>query len=639
MSSFRQSCASLFLGSSVAGFLVGALFYPNWQGVIEPAQALTGIVRYPAWNPHYRYEVGTWTLLNQLSAAALRIGISERTLAVIVSGLGGAIWFAVIALVVHAICRRPLVAFLSPFVFVAVRGVVIPGVTYPIMILGAEFTYGTVGLAFAILVLALFASNELRWGAFAAALAPAIHVSMAFWLFVTLLIAASMERRWARDVIAKWRFWASGMALTIVSLAVQRWLGLSRIDEPEHEIVASFLRHWDGHRQPFPLWSPATAEVVVGAILAVVLLAWARRDSDASGMRVVAIVAIAAAVVGFACSAVYWWPPEKVPRLLLALMPSRLMNIDVALATPLTLALLARRGDRALTATLFALLVNATVTDSLHRWLSGTWVDRVVPGWHAIHSTWVAVGIEGVVAVSLLLGLTRVRRRFAVIAASAFAMALALALQTSVRSEVLGRYSTARALAMLMLIAIAVIALVCAARWERLRGISVPLRFPHAATSVASAAAFVVFAVRAASADRPALMDRTNDPFWRIVAAHHGAIVTGAGVTNVQLRSRRPILIDLELLDYLPFTPGAGPGMDLILRDVYGIDLRKPPAGEKPARAMWERRTADEWHVIGEKFGATEVLVRTEWRLQLRKIAEGGGLALYDMKRVPRVVK
>jgi hypothetical protein len=626
----RRTIAVLFWAEVLAGFLVGLTLYPNWQGTIEPGQVLAGLVRYPAWNPHFRYEIQTWTLLNQLTAAALRLGADERTVTLALSGLEGAIWFAAVALVVYAVCRRPGVAFLSPFALVAARGTVIPGTTYPVMILGSPFTYGTVALALAILVLALFALNETKWAAFAAALAPAIQTSMAFWLIAVLVIAASIERDWTKRVIVEWRMWGSGAAITAASFLLQQFFRPHPIAGSEQEIVTAFIRYWDGHRHPFPLWSPATAEVVVVAALTTILFIWSRRDGKNAGLRVLAIAIIAASGIGLAVSSIYWLPIERVPRLLLALMPSRLVTIDIALGTPLTIALLARIGDAPFAAALLGLLGNAVLHGAQRLAISG-WLDHFAPGWRALHELWIAVAIEAAVALSLMAALLWGRKLLVTIAIAALGASAFLALGRSIQPDVLGRYSLARAVGILLTSLVGMSAIVAwRLRWQPFSA-GIERRRPPAA-ALTLMAVLAVFLLRASTADRPPLLDRTNDPFWSLVARHQGTIVTGAGVTSVQLRTRRPVLIDYELLDYVSFTPGAAPGMERILRGVYGADLREPPPRDEVIRADWERRSPEEWRSIGREFGATEVLVRSDWRLHLPRLATAEGLTLYGLR-------
>ena len=93
--------------------------------------------------------------------------------------------------------------------------------------------------------------------------------------------------------------------------------------------------------------------------------------------------------------------------------------------------------------------------------------------------------------------------------------------------------------------------------------------------------------------------DRSHDPIFATAARDRGMLLTGNGLRLIQLRSRRPVLVDGGGLDGLAYSLDAGPELNRILRDVYGLDLRNPPAdaegrgsGTIPPnanRAVWER--------------------------------------------------
>ena len=134
--------------------------------------------------------------------------------------------------------------------------------------------------------------------------------------------------------------------------------------------------------------------------------------------------------------------------------------------------------------------------------------------------------------------------------------------------------------------------------------------------------------------------DWRNDPVFAQAFRGRGLLVTVAGVGNVQLRTRRPVLMEVSSLNQLPYVPESGPAMQRILQRVYGVDLLTPPpddrrrpglAPETPRR-LWEARTAEQWSALGDEFGFTEILTYRNWNLQLPVAARSQRLMLY---RVP----
>lgn len=137
------------------------------------------------------------------------------------------------------------------------------------------------------------------------------------------------------------------------------------------------------------------------------------------------------------------------------------------------------------------------------------------------------------------------------------------------------------------------------------------------------------------------LVDRTNNAFFRAVAARSGMLLTGPDLHLIQGLTRRPVLVDGGGMDALGYVPQMGPRLDVILRDVYGIELSAPPQdgpqGTMTAdagRALWTRRTPQEWRAVAAQYGFTDVLTRDDWTLQLPLVANADGLRLYSIPAV-----
>ena len=82
--------------------------------------------------------------------------------------------------------------------------------------------------------------------------------------------------------------------------------------------------------------------------------------------------------------------------------------------------------------------------------------------------------------------------------------------------------------------------------------------------------------------------DRTNDVFFADIAAGRGVLLVAGDLHLIQLRTRRPVLLDTGALDTVMYSLETGAAMQRMLRDIYGLDLFNPPpdavgAGRIPA--------------------------------------------------------
>jgi hypothetical protein len=135
------------------------------------------------------------------------------------------------------------------------------------------------------------------------------------------------------------------------------------------------------------------------------------------------------------------------------------------------------------------------------------------------------------------------------------------------------------------------------------------------------------------------LADRTNDAFLEQVGAGAGLLLTAGDLSLIQLRTRRPVLLDGGGLDGLNYAPGTAPVMARIVHEVYGEKLDEPSRAiqrQRPSallpdtgKQLWRERTPADWRRLAAEFGFTEILVPSDWELALPRVAEGSEFALY----------
>ena len=564
-------------GSGLLGFALGALFV-DWHVIVETGQVIAGIVQYPPDNPFFLYHVKLWTILNQGAAALLRAGVSEIVISVLVSGLLGVLSFQALAIVIYALSRDVALALGAPFV-IFLSGATNFGVVYPISLLATQHTYGVVGLGWVVLVAGLFGADRPKAAGLLLGAAPAVHPSLG--VFLGLLIGLTALLDWP----ATWKafrpglgWFVAGCGVTLVSLGVH-WALLPEIAPLDRAESTRYLNAFVG------FWDAHRAPVDfarVGVTINVVVVAlaayWLRRAATlSSGQRFLLRFVLVTGLVSQLLGLLSHLPPSTLPPTLLVLMPSRLLNINVLIAPALLVGLLGRRGSA----------TNVALT-AITMALLFFWGRSLV--WLFFEP-----------------GASLTVRKIG--AAPFFAAAL-------------GGFALVAWIA-------------------RRQGFGV-VRAATVALMAAAAGLSFLIALERSRVERDWLLrDRTNERVFGLASREPGFLLTGGDLHLIQLRTRRPVLLDAGGLDALPYTLEAAPATNRILRDVYGVDLFNPPeeargAGRVPLgrnRAVWEGYGLGRWREIAQTYGVTQVMTPGEWQLQLPIIAAGQGIVLYTIPR------
>jgi hypothetical protein len=425
---------------------------------------------------------------------------------------------------------------------------------------------------------------------FLAVIAVAIHPAAGALTVITVAAAAGWTwRSTALEPVEQlrraWPAAACGALVVAISYGTHLWLSPgvdSSIPESAWPLVQSFIRYWDAHRQPIG-WGNGAIRLVAGlAVIGFVMTRGSRNGALAIWWRALMVVSI----LGLAGAALTSVPPEAQARWLIALMPGRLMNLSLMLAIPslIGLALSLRGGAGALVQTTLALGLLASGRSLIWPWLFG--FDERGPSPPGVDQLTVA----GVFALVVLL----VRSRQA-------------------RQEAAGER-------------------VAAQGWA---GVA------HAATlvmAVAAAGLVARDAVHEARARRTLLAGSVSEVVLE-QAAGARAILIGGDLLMVQLRTRRPIVLDSGALDVVTYAPAAAPAVERMLNDLYGVSLLAPPEGLRPdgrvpvdaVRGTWRRFTRDDWRRLSQRYGFSHVVASPDWGLQLESLATGGGVQTFQV--------
>lgn len=565
--------------SGALGFLVVALGFPDWQVAVETAQVIAGLVEYPRDNSFYIYHRKLWTVLHQICALLLRAGVSEIALSMLLTGIQGMLTFQALAMFVYALSRDGVLALASTVVII-VSGTADVGVTYPIFLLGTVHTYGAMGLSVVVLAAALLGCGHHRLGLFLTGIAPAIHPSLGLWLALVLIVCFALDAAGARRILADgWRAFAAGCAVSAVSLAVHFFMARGIPPVPSDvtaRYLDAFTALWDEHRQPVRLTHMGVRINLAALALAGVWLA-VRRGAD--GNLILRFVAVTVAVsIGFVFLS--WIPPDRLPKALVILMPTRLLNVGTMTFTAMVIGLagsIRRPWTRWMTVALCLLLVVG------RRSMLWDWLRHY--GWGGAHPRIDPAGVLAAAAVILMVYALVLRRR--------------------------AQPSAARPILSNTILAALAIVLV----WIG----SGPVLAARSADSV--------------------YRDRTNDLLFQAASRGRGLLLTGGDLYLIQLRTRRPLLLNGGALDSLPYAPESAPVMDRVLRNVYGIDLFNPPAGAAKMavvpndynRTLWQGYSPERWREIKRDYNVSQVMVPADWQLALPIVAQSRQYLLYEI--------
>ena len=578
----RWPVGSVLLFSGVLGWHVGAGAFADWQVAVESAQVVARLVPYPQGNPFYVYHTKLWTVLHQVLAVLLAAGFSERALSVAVSGLLGMVSFQAVSLVAYALSRDAWIAAGASALVFFTR-VAEANSIYPIWLVGTSHTYGIIALSFAALVIGFLGCGWYRTGVFLLGFAPAVHPSVGAWLILIAAIVFVTDWRQLRgELRPALPAFLAGCGVTAASLAIQLLLVA---DVPEVDpstttkYLAAFVSFWDMHRQPVELGA-ATVRVNA-ALLVVACFFLLRQPLQLSGpSRLLMRFVAATAALSVALAFISWIPPDKLPPAILIAMPGRVLNLNMLIAAPLLIGLFA-----------------------------------------AWRRTWAGAGLLLILCAALLVG-----NRSGLWTFDGGHQALAAAVPPVLRPNATNVVLIAMLLAM-------------AAAWVgRQSGRAAVARLAYQATLLLMLVAIVL----TWNLQRPRgfeMTDRTNDVLFRLLSEGRGLLLTGGDLHLIQLRSRRPVLLDGGGLDALPYAVESAPEMDRILREIYGVDLLNPPEearfrGSIPpefTRAVWQSYTREQWEALGSRFGVRQVLTPGDWELKLPVAVRNRTLTVYDI--------
>jgi len=573
-----------FLSGS-CGFFVGCLRLASWHHAIESAQVLAGIVSYPPQNPFFIYHTKVWSLFIQVCSVMLYCGLSERFVAYFVSGLLTMVGFQALAICAFAFCRNAFLSVAAPWVivFCLLSGSHEFGLLYPLQVSGTYWSYGSLGLSVTFLSIALLGSGNYGVAGFLLGIAPALHVTLGLFAWLVVLIACLWNsQRIGRLLKEAAKPFCFGFAVCLASLVFHH-VTVPNVPRLSPHVLdaylAVFFQYWNVCQKPISLYSLGLWINVVASAMAV---SWLRLTHDRLPTSSLFILhsLVAAGAVSVLMAATTWLPSDMVPTSFQRGIPGRFLNFDVFGCMAVVIGLV---GSQRSSPARFVLTCVFLFLPLVH--LSRMEIPLVVRG--------------GVV-----------------LAFCALVSVIPLWIPKRVS---LGDASKSRS---------PFSHFKCA--WCPLVGVVLCIAI------TVSLMLYLSDRRQAGSLRKGSTIeDWTNEPFYARIAAT-GGIVATSSIPIIQLKTRRPVLLDYDIT-ILGYTPECGPEMQRILKSVYGIDIFDPPKGmydygnfdHNLYRRVWEARSLKEWIDIKSKFGVTQVVTYLDWELQLPEMTRNRSYKAY----------
>lgn len=548
----------------LAGFALGALRVPTWQDAVEPAQVLAGLVVYPPGAPVHEYSVGTWTVWHHLLSVALRAGVSERLASVIVSGLLGALSLQALAVVVFLLSGdRRLAVAITLLVYWA-------NASAPAALMGVVATYGVTGASWTLLGTALLGAGRLRSAGVMIGLSPAIHPA---WGVFTLT-ATAITWLWPgpRTPIRSSQFVRASTVGVIAAFASAawhwrvsgRWPFVTPDVLPDSHLT--LVQLWDAHRIVVDWVSYRAASAAIAGGLAIWWLTRRAAEPSRGWLRLLTVLLAMAFVLSQAYAV-----PELSPWWLLALMPSRLIDVGPLVCTVLIAGLAARQSSDGrqhllVTCLLAALIMLGSAQAGVGSMFEVAYLQAAAAAWF----------VWCVRTPHLAAPVTATLRRWRTAAMAATATLATVWLGVTV----------------------------------------VDARHVHRE-------GFAIDAALMAARGRPGLL-LTAGEMHLVQAITRRPVLLDGGALDGLSYVPQALPQAVRILDRVY-------GVTFLHPPGVLAEERRGALGSETGRDLWERRSREAWQTVAAEFGVTDVVTPIEWRLHLPVAARGREYVLWTL--------
>ncbi|MEO5374269.1 MAG: hypothetical protein H7840_08310 [Alphaproteobacteria bacterium] len=586
-----HSVALLLLVAGSIGAVMGTIFGTS-SVLLFPAQIIAGVIPDYPQSPMGAIYRSTASLGTQVVALLSHLGMTPIRLANGINMLIGALYCQAFAVMTYAYCRNFVVSLVtsSSILFVAGYSVVaayLTGADYPINIFSPE-SYGILGFGLALLSLALLGVEWIGGAIVLTGVTFAMHPVLGAWVVGTALCALpgiGAALGWRR-LRAAWVWLLVPLPLMTASAAFT--LGMRAViplPPADPVYLATVLGSWDAHRAI--TMGVLHVEILARAALITACLAIALRTlKENTGRRALTLLLLVQSCLGVVLYLTYHWAPDLFPDTAKLAIPSRFLNVPIAVGVPVCVGLLLGRRPGVLAVMTVGGVVAAGAFAVLMR-LSGLTVE-----------VFLAAELAAFVVVIVVLALPR----------PAF-------------DEPLGK------------------------RFHLLSHLSTRVGQWRGRTAVLLLVAATLFGVALwrPTAIETTFSKKTVVTLRNVIENVDGTIVVAPIEPTLNLPiyfpSRTPYLLDVESLDYLAYVPQVGPRVAGILADIYGIDFFNPPPEVRHlgglefgvGREVWENRSRTEWEGLGRKYRIYLVAAPSSWKIDLPIVFNNGFVSVYGI--------
>ena len=327
------------------------------ERALEGALVLAGVVTYPPSSLMAHYYLGSWTLLHQVGALLLWIGIDQTAIELFFCMFPSGLQLGALTMLIYGFCRRPVFSLATGTICfltgVIARSFASPD--YPLMGVtwddAAPHTFGLWSGAIAAWYFGALAGGRNVMAGVSAALLVAVHPVIGAYVVGLSLAVIAAGRVLSRDLpiagIGRGLLWG-GLA-TAISFAFYLALRPPMTVSVDAGALATYMTIWEYHRNVAMPPELAAAVLKPVAFLSVALLAVLFLPRGRRSSTDVAALALLGTVV--ASSLLYLavhLAPDFLPQIVQRAMPGRLLNLHAQVAGAVAVGIAAWITDRSL---------------------------------------------------------------------------------------------------------------------------------------------------------------------------------------------------------------------------------------------------------------------------------------------------
>ena len=128
--------------------------------------------------------------------------------------------------------------------------------------------------------------------------------------------------------------------------------------------------------------------------------------------------------------------------------------------------------------------------------------------------------------------------------------------------------------------------------------------------------------------------------FWNVIKSTEfdGYIVTSYSTSAISMRKAlKPIILDVTILDFVPYFPNTAKRMSVIIEKIYGISFSNPPLeirnraflSDEAIKLSFEKYSREKWQRLSKNFNLSAIIVPVSWDIDLIPYAKSKRFAFY----------